>query len=99
MSRAQFDKGEVVAIYGILIFGVSALINMLFAIDVINTNVFLYYTSIFCTIASYPVIGYGCFFMAKGKGYHPAIGLVLSIILIGPILLSYLPYRKVAING
>jgi hypothetical protein len=44
-------------------------------------------------------MGYGCFFMAKGKGYHPASGILLSLIIIGPVLISYCPYRKTGMNN
>lgn len=98
-NKDQFVKGEVVAIYGLLIFGISMVIELLLALNFINPSTFLIYLYSFCLVISFPVMGYGCFFMAKGKGYHPAIGILLSLIIIGPVLLSYFPYRKTGMNN
>ena len=94
MNKEDFDKGETVALYGILALGIPAIIHLLIGFNLIQGHMVLAYTAIFISIVSYPVISYGCFFMAKGKGYHPVIGLLLSLILIGPVILSYMRYRK-----
>ena len=94
ISKEQFVKGEVVAIYGILTIGVLWVLELLVAFNIINLSENRAYFYFFCSIVSIFLMAYGCFFMAKGKGYNPIIGLLLSLIFIGPMILSYMPYRR-----
>lgn len=99
MNKEEFVKGEIAAIYGVLISGIPLMISLLYALNLIPSSIFLLYISVVAGVLSLPLISYGCYFMAKGKGYHPIIGLLLSLILIGPIILTYLRYRNRSPNG
>ena len=96
MNKEEFDKGEVVAIYGVSISGIPVIISLLYGLKLIPSTMVPFYILVITSALSYALIIYGCYLMAKGKGYHPLIGLLLSLILIGPVILSYMRYRKVS---
>ncbi len=89
-----YSRGELIAIIGVLFVGVSFGIDILIGFQIIPAYDFFDFLSIGFILLSWPVMAYGCFYMAKGKGYNPIIGVLLSIAIIGPLIINLLPYQK-----
>lgn len=96
MKQQNYDKGITIALVGLALVGLNYISNILVDLEVITLNYYFQWFLFIGVVASFPIMAYGCFLMAKSKGYNGIIGVLLSILLIGPLVISFLPNRKSA---
>lgn len=94
MKQQSYDKGIAIALFGLAFVGLNYISNILADLEVVTLNYYFQWFLLVGVIASFPIMAYGCFLMAKSKGYNGIIGVLLSILLIGPLIISFLPSRK-----